>query len=634
MAHSLHSLIAFNSENKIKSDILEQLSLKFNKFKLSEQSKETPNQDLINFFDESSKEFHSSRRQYADIKSENIRKIYANYKEPFLDEVSATILAEEQIKEKILAQNESQINRNKYEFNIPTPVSSVQSQDEKITINLPSEKEVDPNIHPLSDVHIYQPQKYIITRSDGSKIYTNLLKISNKPITLKYSGAVDFVDIRLRCIIYCPITKSLEIITTLERILALGQQRGYTKTEHLTLIFRSILQEYFPNVFTSYIDDFCPNSLFEILIGLYKPYEVRQNIENAISEIVRKPNETISSISCRLLALHIKKFKLDQTSKSNPTERAKRTVLYLISDYTVQVVKEQIDTYVQANTKLGNQPKLDDVLEFINILESEPQNKPTSDLTSSKFQQMHLFMQNARPQRNIPRKDYNMKRLQDKSFRRRSKSSDAFSPSSHSSPNRPSSRSKNRERFPSNSRKKSLSRSRGSSVDYDKHSSYPRSQSKSPSNLKPRDKNDDQFLPYHKNSYKANERSRSRSRYNPEDDIILIKKYITNDIFCLRCLSSKHLTKTCRLYSTTATNLCKCTAGYHYFNKCLNQNKHFSQFDNTSVNRRPNSNHILNKYTSRSPSHERENASFRPNSRSKSPKSVGNDFPNYLDRKN
>ena len=526
MAENLSTLMSVNSENKVTANILQTLSEEFEKMRVQETKKQTPDDQLLNYFETSANMLKDSKSKFASTEIENLKIRYKNFRYPVLDELQATCLAESLIKDAITRENDISNIRERHEYNKdPTP-STIESQDDRITVNIhPQTKTADPAIYGSQNHTLYNPQQYIIQKSDGTKYFTNIQKMSAKPEILQYSGTLDFTEISNNTVIYCTVTESLQVITTLNKILDLAKERGYMKP-HLTQIFRHILQKYSAHIYSSYIDEFDTDILFNLILSMYKPFEQKEKIENKIKNLKRSPDVSIFTIAQTLQALNVKKFKLDKKSKANPEDRARKATIQLISEFTVPHVKVQVDKQIQTYMKLGENLTLDEVLQLIAILETDSSNRPTTDLqiTATDLTILSTF---TKPKRNIQPINYNVSETQRRQFNYKTPNRrDEYSP-------RRNSYERNRSRSPHNQNSHNQrNRSRSSSIprynsgnnhnryrnrdrtrQYQQKSTH---QTTSTRNSRTPSYNRSRSSSFNKNSYKGhNDRNRSRS-YTPQ----------------------------------------------------------------------------------------------------------------------
>ena len=87
---------------------------------------------------------------------------------------------------------------------------------------------VNPNVFPIPNTFIGQKKNKIIRREDGSKLYMN----NGHGIVLIYEGPIDLTEIMRNYVLKDIEVNSINILKTMESILRIGEQRGYTKKEH------------------------------------------------------------------------------------------------------------------------------------------------------------------------------------------------------------------------------------------------------------------------------------------------------------------------------------------------------------------------------------------------------------------
>ena len=587
---NLQSLVNHNSNLQQKDQIFKDLVDSFTKLRINEQEKPDKNETIVQFCRETANTLQKNRKKYGNAEIEELTTQWANYKVPPLDELEASQLAETTIKLVTDQQNRRQTARQNVEFetDFPEPVpQDAEGQHQQVYVSHKSDL-INPQTYPFAVQHMYTAKDFIITKGD-LKFYSDPIQPGNTPRLLRYSGNLDMDEIMTNILIYDKIIDQVDVLTTLQRMIKLGEKRGYCKDEHLSLLMRHILKLHYDNIFTTYSATYDPEQLFETLKGLHRPFETRNKIDKAIKELVRKPNETISSIASRLETLNVKKFKLE-TNTSNPIERAKRAAQIQILNFVTNPVKAEIENYVKAKTSFGENPTLNEILELIETLESNAANRPTSDLMITDMVK-HSFVVQTRGNRT----DYHIPSLQDRAQRTRYSSRNRYDERNRTPP-----RAQRRESLDRNYRRgRQMSRSNDRyRQSYSRSASpYQRRSNSRYSNSRSRERSQ-----YRQN----NSRPRFRRNYLSEKEREIMRKVRNDDknkdINCIRCFSRNHDTTQCRRYIDTSMYMCICEEGYHYRDKCL-----------TRKDSRRNS--IEDNYRNRTQSRQRQNSSDRYNAK-------------------
>ena len=133
-------------------------------------------------------------------------------------------------------------------------------------------------------------------------------------------------------------------------------------------------------------------------------------------------------MTSRLESLNVKKFKLENNT-SNPIERAHRAAQILILNFVTTPVRSEIENYVKAKTSFGDNPTLNEILELIETLESNRENRPSTDLMINKSVK-HLFVVQTRGNR----AEYHVPTLQDRAHRTRYSSNTRYGERERQSP--------------------------------------------------------------------------------------------------------------------------------------------------------------------------------------------------------
>ena len=587
---NIQSLVNYNSNQNQADAIFKDLVDSFSQLRIAEQQKDVRNDSIIQFCKETAACLQKKRNRFGNAELEDLSQKWAAYKEPVLDELEASQFAETSIKLHMEKQNRRQINRNSMEFQTafpqPEPVEeaaegAAQRQHQNIYVNQKADL-IDPKVFPYPVHNFYTAKDFIVTKGE-LKYYVDPINPINAPRLLRFSGTMDLEEVMANILIYDSVIDQVDILVTLERLILIGEKRGYSKVEHLTLIMRHILKLHFENVFTTYNSIYEPELLFETLKGLHRPYETRTIIDRAIRSLIRKPNETISSVSTRLESLNVKKFKLEKNT-SNPIERARRAAQILILNFVTAPVRAEIENFVKAKSSFGDNPSLDEILDLIETLESNRENRPSTDLMITESVK-HLFAVQTRGSR----AEYHVPTLQDRAHRTRYSSRTRYEERARQSPRRI--RNDNYAREEERGRRRNQERENRYSTSRSITPSIRRREFRS-SYSRSRDR-------YGKRNGISKDRNRTRSvKRSPltdkEREIIqkLKKDVKCENVKCIRCFSGNHSTTECRRYVSTSPYICTCNEGFHYRNKCLRK----SVRRESTQNYRNESRHSPSKY--------------------------------------
>ena len=113
------------------------------------------------------------------------------------------------------------------------PVPQEGQQPQQVYVRQKSDL-VSPQTYPFPVTHMYTAKDFIITKGE-LKYYVDPIQPGNIPRLLRYSGNLDIDEIMTNILIYDKIIDQVDILTTLQRMIKIGEKRGYCKYEPLIL---------------------------------------------------------------------------------------------------------------------------------------------------------------------------------------------------------------------------------------------------------------------------------------------------------------------------------------------------------------------------------------------------------------
>lgn len=424
--------------------------------------------------------------------------------------------------------------------------------------------------------------------------------------------------------------KKLSLTNSLPPLLDLCQSKGLM-LDQLNIIFILIIKKYLPehaNIAQSYNIQQHPIKIFRLLMAVINPTKENEYLNDLIASVTRKPSENIGEVTEKLKSYHQMSLKIihQQPNVQFLQNKAARSVLLVLHGFVTTEVWNKVKLWRDQETRKGRDLTLDDYINKIMEIETNPKFRPTTTLRiKDSVDYKTLNSTNKVSAKSINR---NYETDSDDSYSKENSEADAeddyLDPDqsdydvnwtsarrgrSRKARGRSSRAFKGRRspKYGSGRRNASTSRRRSSSYDRNSTSRPPKRFTLSPggtyrnrstgssrgrarSSASTNTTTSTNSVKYPSNSSNSNNKKKSNSK-----KINLVTESSRN---CLKCNSSKHISRLCPRFTSYEPNLCDWCwrkngiALYHKEENCLFKKEHTSSSnkDRRSNYREPSAN--------------------------------------------